>query len=933
MEKHKIKSKISAFAFILMLTITATLIASPVVNAQALEMNLPGDEGAVHYVLIHDPDYDIDLNGGPGGDQPVELWVKYPGRADFTYIDTYTTASGGDLDVYDFDFNQTGDFELKWMFEGESSNVETARCISDRNQLPVQHYPAFVYIAGAPDPVGIGQTVTIVIWTAEMPPQTSADQLLGSVGNRAAWTGMTVTVAKPDGTKQTIALRATDPVGSTWYSYVPDQVGTYSIQSHFPATWKNATMANILYAAADSDVAKFVVQEEQLEDIPGVPLPAEYWTRPIHAYNRRWSQIAGNWITGNRDNPYITAPDTAHVMWTEPYFFGGIAGGAHESYSYYEGTSYESKFGGVTIMQGILFYEVNLGSSSSGGYQKVVARDLRTGELLWAVNETSISSSMIYEYWSPNQHGVHPYLWASGNTLLDPFSGTELFSFKNVPSGTAAVGPQGERLIYRFGGPSSDRTWLALWDFSYSPSMTGLSSSQWAGFLADPSGFVKSTSYWQWRPIGKEHDGTMGYRWNVTLPPGLGTSYQIYALEDRIISGTGFAQFGTSAYHETYTMWAVSTKEGQQGQLLWKIAPKPPAANVTLQWSSASVEDGVVVLRAKETRQLVGFDINTGEQLWITDSEPQWMMYSSGSTIRYGKVYRTGYGGEIYAYDATNGTLLWTAAGDNEGLESAYERSPLSISVVDGKIYARSSEHSFTQPFYRTWKTYCFDAETGERIWDLTGTGTGYGFADGYMVYLQYSDLQIYCIGKGPSATTVTASPKVSVHGNSVLVEGSVTDISAGTKSSALTTRFPNGVPAIADESMSRWMEYVYMQMPMPMNATGVPVTLDAIDPNGNFISIGTTTSDLSGFYSLMWEPEIEGKYTVIATFEGSDSYWASYAETAIGVGPELTPGTPIEPEPTEPEPLITTEIAIIAAIVIAAIIGIVAFWALRRRK
>jgi len=33
-----------------------------------------------------------------------------------------------------------------------------------------------------------------------------------------------------------------------------------------------------------------------------------------------------------------------------------------------------------------------------------------------------------------------------------------------------------------------------------------------------------------------------------------------------------------------------------------------------------------------------------------------------------------------------------------------------------------------------------------------------------------------------------------------------------------------------------------------------------------------------------MWTQEIEGKYTIIATFEGSKAYYASYAETSIGV-------------------------------------------------
>ena len=41
------------------------------------------------------------------------------------------------------------------------------------------------------------------------------------------------------------------------------------------------------------------------------------------------------------------------------------------------------------------------------------------------------------------------------------------------------------------------------------------------------------------------------------------------------------------------------------------------------------------------------------------------------------------------------------------------------------------------------------------------------------------------------------------------------------------------------------------MQQPHPTNTTGVPVTLTAIDPNNNFVTLGTATSDASGYYSF----------------------------------------------------------------------------------
>ena len=106
--------------------------------------------------------------------------------------------------------------------------------------------------------------------------------------------------------------------------------------------------------------------------------------------------------------------------------------------------------------------------------------------------------------------------------------------------------------------------------------------------------------------------------------------------------------------------------------------------------------------------------------------------------------------------------------------------------------------------------------------------------ADGTLCYYNYYDNQLYAIAKGPSQTTVTASPKVSVFGDKVLVEGKVIDISSGTKQNEQAARFPAGVPAVSDASMSAWMEYIYMKQAKPTNATGVPVIISVVDPNGN---------------------------------------------------------------------------------------------------
>ena len=162
------------------------------------------------------------------------------------------------------------------------------------------------------------------------------------------------------------------------------------------------------------------------------------------------------------------------------------------------------------------------------------------------------------------------------------------------------------------------------------------------------------------------------------------------------------------------------------------------------------------------------------------------------------------------------------------------------------------------------------------------------------------------------------------------MIRGSVTDVSPGTNDDAITLRFPNGVPAMSDASQSVWMGYVYKQFVCPTNATGVDVMLSVIDANGNYREIGTATTDSSGEYSLQWTPDIEGKYTVIATFAGSGAYYASYDQTAIGVDAP-TPAPTAEPVQSNADMYFVPAIAGLFVLVI--IIGVVlALLMLRKR-
>jgi hypothetical protein len=817
----------------------------------------------------------------------------------------------------------------------------------------------WTYLEAYPDPIGIGQQIFVVFWNDYL--SRTAE---GAYGDR--W-DFTVEVTKPDGSMETLGPIRCDPVGGGYAIYTPDQIGTYSFVAKFPGHTYTGEPINPMTGVpfnpdyigdillpAESKPATVTVQEDQLELWPEAELPTDYWSRPVDASLREWNTIAGNWLNDGRGNLDTRAPKTAHIVWTKPQTFGGLTGGQdYGTIGYYEGSSYERKWRPVAIMQGRLYYRV--GRSDQPATRGTMCVDLRTGEELFFMNRTMVTQGVIYNVETPNQHGTIPYLLVSGSAasifdptqtatvyeFYDPFTGEWLFTVEDRPSGIEAVGENGEPLIYVL---DFDEHWMALWNATAPEELLGGTSG---------------TDQWQWRPVGKTVSGKEdpdawrdAIEWNVSIPEDLPPSSTTFmkALSDRIIGGgttpygvaEGFQNYGGRSYSSVFHVWALSIEPGHEGELIfdrtYTTPPIGPESNMTLQFEGdkADEETGIFLLRVKESMQWYAFDLDTGDMVWgPTPTQEDFMMYDRASNIYEGKLYHAGYSG-LYCYDLTDGELLWVARSDKCELEGPYEYWPMNDPVfADGKLYVTTGEHSHTQPLYRGWSMYCYDANTGERLWDITGVWGSPAIADGYLVSMNGMDNQIYCFGKGPTSTTVEA-PLTSVpKGSGVIIQGTVMDESPGTKTADMMARFPNGVPAIADVDMTPWMEYLYKQHESPHDIGGVPVTIDAVDPNGNYINIANVYTDNHGLYSYLWEPENEGKYTIYVTFEGSDSYFSSYDVTTVGVGPAEAPSGPIEPEPTEPTeaPLITTEIAIIIAAAVVAIIGIVAYWALRKRK
>jgi len=822
---------------------------------------------------------------------------------------------------------------------------------------PAWTIPTYAFINVAPNPVGVGQTAYVNFWLDKVPPTVE-----GNWGMH--WHNMKVTVTKPNGDTETLGSFSSDAAGGAWTRYIPDQVGTYKFVFNFPGQTVvvenpypypvgmipiGYDFVNDTYTASSATTYLTVQQEQLTTAYPATPLPTDYWQRPINSMNREWYSIGGNWLglgatsfgaTGlysnkGNFNPYTTAPESAHVLWTKPVAFGGQIGGEFgdsETSLYATGTAYEAKFGAVMI-NGILYYTEYPGAGNNPTGLKAV--DMRTGETVWEKNITTpLKCGMILNFITGDQYGGHAYLFCApatqgfipyppGNTweMYDAMTGAWILNIANASAGTLVEGPNGEILSYTVAGGN-----LTMWN---STKCIAAGSQKNLYYLIYSSAEI-------WRPPqGATIDWSPGYQWSVPLATNISgvpisPPLAITLISDDVVLTTGIPSLYTGAAPggsgPGYMVQAGYS--AKTGQLLWG-----PVNRTYDPWTTKVIRgaagDGVYAVYTMQTISWEAYDINTGQKLWgptrVFNSSWAYYDYTAPSVIGYGNLYTWGLSGEVYCLNAKTGETKWSWNAGNAGVDTPFGTWPLGTwwthyILADGKLYVRAG-HDYTPPVFKGAKLYCLNATTGEEIWSSLSFDivSGPACADGIMVWLNGYDNQIYAYGKGQTATTVTASPKVSVHGDSVLVEGTVTDQSPGQTCLGIPAA---GTPAIADEYMSAWMEYLYQQQPIPTNAKGVEVTLDAVDPNGNFVHLGTTTSDTSGMFKKMFTPEVPGEYTIIATFAGSKSYYASYAETAIGVS-EAPPATPPPQYPIPIDPTWTIVGIGIAIIIAVAIVGI----------
>jgi len=853
-------------------------------------------------------------------------------------------------------------------------------------QFPGTKIPTWAYLQVVPDKIGIGQNVLLVMWIDKPPPTAS-----GIFGDR--WVNMTIQITKPDGSKETLGPFQSDDAGGYTATYTPSALGTYTAQMFFPGETLTGSQGNAgfptplgaggvpnanigdVYDASSSSVETFIVGNEAIAMIPENPLPADYWQNPVEAFNHYWSTISGNWLGlapvefgntgcynfGGNFNPYTEAPLSSHIVWAQSLVPGAPAGGqlggefgGNAESNFYSGFQYQPKFCPI-IMNGMLFY--NLKPNYNSLDQGFTCLDLRTGQTIWTKNYNNyfyngsqdiLLCGQIYVYKTMNTYGGQAYLWASraappGSpfgtpTYLDCFeatTGNYLFTVSGVPGSFGSFGNQnfqgkdGSLLVLYLnssvvGGKS--RQSLSLWNSSH---CVNPGDSQFFNF--------QQNGNYQWQT---------GVMWSTLLPNQTSTGDAIpnwildntgHACWDQdnniMILGAGTGMYSSYGWNPGWVEHvAIDMNNGNQ---LWlkNFTQTPFAASMILPGAS----NGTCVEYTKESFSFIGYNTKTGDKVWgptVAFSNPLAYYDQTSGFFAYGKLYTWSFGGEVVCIDAATGAKVWNWSTGDTGLNTPYGVNPLWIigdyeATVAGGVFYVETGHDYGPPLFSGAKIYALNATTGEPIWDILNfaSGSSLPVAYGYMTSFNAYDNQIYCYGKGKTQTTVDTAPVFNNNGQ-IQIKGTVTDQSPGNTCLGIPVA---GTPAVSDDSMTPWMEYLYMQMPKPTNTTGVPVTLSYVDPNGNYYVIGTTMTDANGQYSYTFTPDVPGTYTITATFAGTNSYFTSSAQTQVAF--EMPPSATASPTPP-PQSMADLYIlpGIIAIILTIIVVGAVIVLAQRKR-
>ncbi len=836
------------------------------------------------------------------------------------------------------------------------------------------HIPTYAYLNVFPNPVGVGQQVTLGIFLSTVFPSNEVAK------------NFTVDITNPAGVKTTIGPYTSDLTCGTVAYFTPDSVGNYTIVFNYGGQMlTNSSTYNSIWAdPSQSKPVTLVVQQEAVVEhaLPYTPLPTQWWQTPVSAENsQNWYTLTGAWLglrandfasTGGYNvsgyyNPYTESVNAGHILWTKPWLAGGVAGGdfgGSEVQSHYWSTfQYTPRYAPVCI-NGILYSTQYTFGMSTGACQGIVAMSLYTGETLWTINTTNAlrCGSQFYMY-TINDYGVRgPWLWTTGtlpasdtggnfiaapgqsspymNTtgtqwnLYDGVTGQYVMSIVNGSALTLGQDDYGNLIGYftnatagsQLVHPHSGQNVVATTTRSHVTAVN-MTVCMGATGAMSPTNINRNTV----RAMNT------GYMFDVDIPGNLSGVVFDPALALSSITGGALVFTAGSPMYGTQGYLSMASLDAMTGQFLG-------ATNITYAQTKAFLPytramsgygDGLMVWCNDVNMDVVAYNARTCTKAWdiqlTGDNGAAFNQYDLFQIKPYfgkGLSIWEGLGGDIWAINDTSGQLAWytntTKLSGSSGIETPYNTWPLwvfSSSCVSNDVGYFAGGHEYNPPLFHGAQLYALNMTDGSLVWkELDTSVTSTIIAYGKVVSLNAYDNQLYCFGKGPSAVTVEA-PSVGVTTDTpITITGSVTDASPGASQLLVKSNFPNGLPCVSDESQSQFMEAVYQQQTMPNNITGVPITISVVDSNHNYRTIGATTSDYTGHFGLTWTPDISGNYTVIASFTGSNSYYPSSSTTYFSAH-EAATATSTSIAVQQPVDNTMTVIAIGVAILIAVVI------------